>query len=287
MANGEEQRRAAGRLIQMQNLERQNADRATGEIPALSRDEELADTGLTEETRGSVLDTGREAPSYAFKEAPPPEPIAGGGMIESPAMELERQRASEERMRRTQASLVGPERAGEAPEEAGPRATGREETERGGPPTEAEEPEEALSPEAARFAALRRAPEEERRERAAKFQAIQNAERAKKEVRERMLNYLKAADGGLSVETLAITLFVNLIIWTVQAINTFIFKNELIPEESFVEDVCCVGCWLGLCVNWLISPPCFIGPLIILIYAIVHYAKDSVLGKLFLGLVGS
>lgn len=98
-------------------------------------------------------------------------------------------------------------------------------------------------------------------------------QQAKKQARKKLLDMIKGADVGLSVETVAITLIINLVIWNVQGINKYIFKSELIPEQSFPEDMCCAGCDLWMCFGWLMSPPCFIGPVIMIIALIAYYGS--------------
>ena len=248
MANGEEQRRAA-------ELESQR-----------TADQRLTDSGISEEPRESVLERGRRAPSYAFAEPPPPEPMAGGGMLESPGMELERQRAAEERMRQTaEAALGGPEvarkpaqeeRAGAAPE--GARAPGVV-----GPSKEAGT-EETEEEEIDRAALLRQHALLADRERE-KQAATENAKQQTLEQNQLAYDMAKIGSAG--------TFFGPPVIMAYQTIREYFFPSPIVPKARFEEKMGCFTFFFAFIFGWLFSPPFFIGVFLLLVFAVVYLLK--------------
>jgi hypothetical protein len=245
----------------------------TGDTPI--RGSSLIERGEAPAT--SVLEAGRQPRSYTESQTPDVgSPFAGGGLMETPAMELERVRAEEERMRRTQEQFVGaptvPTVGPQMPpsREAQPQGPAAEEV-----PSEEEEAEEEEGLDIGAAQAQERR-EEERSRQIAQLQARQQAEQIRKEVHKKMLDQLKMANGGLSVETLAITLLINLALWNIQGINKYFFKSDIIPDQSFPEDMACATLDFAVIFG---SIPCILGPLFILIGAATVVAqKIGVIG---------
>lgn len=251
-------------------------------------DTELAGSSLSErgeESSESVLELAFKPRSYTEEQIPSVEaPLAGGGLMQTPTMELERVRAEEAQMRRTQAQLVRAPEAGAAPRAAAaPPATPGEApssvTPEGVEAPEAEEEEVAGDLESARLRALR---QREQERRIAQQQAQQQARQIKKEMQKKMLDQIKMANGALSIETIAITLLINLALWNIQGINKYIFKNDLIPDQSFPEDMLCVTCDFYMCFNGIFcSPPCFLGPVLIFFGTAIYFAGKLGIFKVF------
>lgn len=249
MANGEEQRRAA-------ELESQRV-----------ADQRLGDSGISEEPRASVLESGRRAPSYAFAEPPPPEPMAGGGTLESPGMELERQRAAEERMRQTaEAAFGGPEAAQEHVASRESRVAQPETTPdaRRTTPGEEEETEEERGEEIDRAAFLRQQAliADRERERQA---ATETANLQVLEQNQQAYDMAKVGSAG--------TIFGPPVIMAYQTLREYFFPSPVVPKARFEEKVGCVTFFFVTLFGWLFMPPFFLGITLPLIVVIVYLLK--------------
>lgn len=140
--------------------DRARAARGDAELEdILGGDARLSDESIAlgrDERRASVLEPGSPMKSYTGGQEPDVgAPVAGGGLMESPGMELMRMREREERMRRTQEQLLG---APAAPTAAAPGAPAAPiPLPAGGgvaqAPAEIPEEEEAAGPSALRLAA--------------------------------------------------------------------------------------------------------------------------------------
>lgn len=226
-----------------------------------------------EEMRPSVLDAGAKHPSYVFTEPKVEPPIAGGGLMTEPAMELERARAAEERMRQTQAEFLGEsEQRAPSTREAEARARPSETIpEPIGAEAETTE-EEDVDIESGR---LRDTRAQQQIKQLAQQQAREQAQLIQKQVRKKILDSIKIGNGALSIETLAITLLINLALWNIQGINKYLWKSDLIPSQSNAEDFVCTTCNFFVCFNGLFcSPPCFLGPVLLVLGTMFYFAKE-------------
>ncbi len=243
MSNGQERQRAA-------ELERQRY-----------ADQRLEDTRLTEDTGESVLDSGRLTPSYAFREPPPPEPIAGGGLVETPQMGLLRERAEEERMRRTSEQFVGSTtEEEEAQQERGP-SPGKGAAAPTDIPSEEKKVEEEEHDEFDRAAQLK--------------QQVLLAERARAEraaaaahIEQRSLDRNTHAYDTAKIGSIA-TIFGPPFIIAYQTIRENFFPSRRIPKARFSEKIGCFFFFFSMLFGWLIAPPFFIGPVFLLIVGAV------------------
>lgn len=240
-----------------------------------STQETSALDGVGAETpQPSVLDIGRERPSYVFKESPVEPPIAGGGLLISQAMELDRQRAAETQMRRTQEQLMGAAtqemaREAEALERTpSPAAETRPRTERA---------ETTLDMRAQALAlAAQQAQETERvRQEEAQEQAQQTRTTVVRNQIEQIRGYVEKTElsnvipsGGVSLLTWGGRL-------NLRVLNQLIFKNKFLgtlslsdaTEPAKFQDIVKAGLFdTAMALTWFLQPPMvFVTALIILI----------------------
>jgi hypothetical protein len=277
----------AGAFNASQDQDRRSRDRSN-----LSGDSQLSETTLGENGgTGSVLDSGSSAPSYAYTDPDVPSPMAGGdtqggGILPSMGEEAERSRRLSEEKNQT-LKVFAPQSFEDSLEE-GERAFFNEPEAAGGSPSRASTPmrlpyqqqEDGGDEDQDENEDVNARQQEDRKtqnnEAAAQQQQEQQqaAEKAKEEAKKKMLDYIKGTNAATSFETLAVTLFVNLAFWNVQAINKYGPRSKMIPTQSFCEDFACLTCDISVCINCMFSPPCFIGPTIIL-FVIVYYLYDK------------
>ncbi len=238
MSYEEEQRRDA-------DLERQR-----------TADQRLKDTRLNEDAGESVLDRGRQTPSYAFREPPPPEPIAGGGLVETPQMALERERAAEAHMRRTSEQFLGPgsgtEDTRSEREPVPDTGASLTDQERQTEDTETQEEEEPSLTDEVHARQLW----EQQRDRERQI-ATQRVEQRQGEMNQRNYDLTKLGS--------ATTIFGPPFIIAYQTIRELFFPSNRIPNARFSEKIGCFLFFFSMCFGWLIAPPFFIGPLFLLI----------------------
>lgn len=273
----------------------------------LGGDTRLSDESLAlgrDERRASVLEPGSPAKSYTGGQEPDVgAPVAGGGLMESPGMELMRMREREEQMRRTQEQLLGapaaPPTAPGAPAAPVPLPPG-EGVARA--PAEVPEEEEAAPGKSA----LQLAAEQQMEN--LKQQAIAKAkEKLKAEVKKRLERQLQrratsttarltieGAEVATSETVIPIILFI--LELNIQMINKYIFTPLLfrgrgdaledwtqgapLLDQSFLEDVLTVFIDISLTMNATCCNPCCfpIVLLVIIVGAIAITAGDVVDG---------
>ena len=267
-------------------------DRRSRDQSSLSGDSILGETPMGDSggSSGSVLDSGLNAPTYAYTDPNVPSPIAGGdtrggGILPSSGEEAERsRRLSDEKNRTLQA--FAPKSQETSPEigsfpgapESIPGESGARPTQQSRPTEQQMEGEDEDEDEQlANLNAQQRADRKQNKE--SNAEAQQQGEQAKQEARKKMVDYIKGTAGAGAAETLFVTLLVDLAFWNVQAINKYGPQSEFIPDQSFCEDFACLTCDLAMCVNCLFSPPCFIGPLVIMITVVWYLIDKSHLGS--------
>jgi hypothetical protein len=249
----------------------------------LGGDTQLSDqsvTGGPDQARPSVLDIG--APQQSYTQGQGEEvgsPMAGGGMMDSSGMELQRMRAKEAEMRRVQETMVqaapeptaapGTQGPGQAVGVAG--AAGGA----GAPPAGEEEGEEEGEAQRAMNVAQQRAQSVRQRATDKAAQEAQKAvERELKRVTKRAVGssvrgVLEGAEGVTSEFVVGLILLILQL--NIQLFNKYFLKKffegstgegslDGVPffDQSFPEDVLTVGADTCLCCNWMLTPPCCI-----------------------------
>ncbi|GEM_PF-5354674 len=217
--------------------------------------------------QASVLDLGREQPSYVFREPRPEPPMAGGGLLESPLTQAQEQRAAAEDMRRTQQQFVGAE---PDMERAEPKLKESSPTSAATALSAADTRAEADQTARAQALALQQAQTAEQARQQAGLDQTEaqktqtQTQVAKQQQMQQLRRFVEGAELGNVVDSGGLTLITYAARVNLRLANKLLFKNDILSTLSLSDpseqlkfaDVIKVGTVnSALFLSWLLLPP--------------------------------